>query len=120
MRTQEPVEKTLAPSEPLQPLQTKDETAEKATTPALANAEAAPTPAAVDDIDIPDPSRPPLEGDETFSSTDYKARIIGGHIGDALKIHKAAGKEGPMFVGLQGPQGCGACYVCCIWPFADV
>ena len=54
-------------------------------------------------------SRPSLQDGETYISTDYKGRLMGDHIAKQLETHRSAGKNGPLMVGLQGPQGCGAC-----------
>ena len=51
--------------------------------------------------------RPPLEGNETYISTEYKGRILADHIAQQLERHRKEGKQGPLMVGLQGPQGCG-------------
>lgn len=50
---------------------------------------------------------PALQGDETYSSTAYKARLIAQHIKGDLERHRKSGAKEPMYVGLQGPQGCG-------------
>lgn len=54
------------------------------------------------------PDTPPIKDGETYSSTEYKARIIAQHIKEQLEGHRRSGEKSPMFVGLQGPQGCGA------------
>jgi hypothetical protein len=53
-------------------------------------------------------NRPTLQAGETYISTDYKGRLMGDHIAKQLEVHRAEGKKGPLMVGLQGPQGCGA------------
>lgn len=50
---------------------------------------------------------PPLRNGETHASTSYKVRIMGHHIGEQLEEHRKLGGEGPLMIGLQGPQGCG-------------
>ncbi|KAK4689936.1 coronin-7, partial [Tremellales sp. Uapishka_1] len=58
-------------------------------------------------VTAPNPDLPPLQAGEDLSSTSYKVRIIGEHIIGQLQIHKDGGSNGPIMVGLQGPQGCG-------------
>jgi hypothetical protein len=50
---------------------------------------------------------PSLLDDETYSSSSYKAHIMGDHIVEQLASYRESDKKGPFFVGLQGPQGCG-------------
>ncbi|WVQ70262.1 uncharacterized protein L199_008488 [Kwoniella botswanensis] len=57
-------------------------------------------------------SLPPLEGDETYSSTAYKSRIVADYLAGEYEKRKNGGDKRPLFVGLQGPQGCGKTTLC--------
>ncbi|WVF72470.1 hypothetical protein IAT40_007285 [Kwoniella sp. CBS 6097] len=58
------------------------------------------------------PILPPLQGDETYISTDYKGRIASEYLASELDRHRKQGRKGPLMVGLQGPQGCGKTTLC--------
>lgn len=65
-------------------------------------------------------SRPSLEGSETYSSVKYKAKIMGRHIAQQLERHRGEKKQGPLMVGLQGPQGCGKLLAACSLRLAHI
>ncbi|GMK55984.1 hypothetical protein CspeluHIS016_0210400 [Cutaneotrichosporon spelunceum] len=52
---------------------------------------------------------PALEGDEDYTSTSYKVRIIGDML---TSLRQSQNGTGPLMVGLQGPQGCGKTTLC--------
>ncbi|WWC69610.1 uncharacterized protein I206_103553 [Kwoniella pini CBS 10737] len=55
---------------------------------------------------------PALLKDEDYSSTSYKSRIVADYLAEEFERHKSDAANGPLFVGLQGPQGCGKTTFC--------
>lgn len=48
---------------------------------------------------------------ETPASSALKVRVLGAHLQRQLARHRASADGGrPLFVGMQGPQGCGASF----------
>ncbi|WWC61287.1 uncharacterized protein I303_103868 [Kwoniella dejecticola CBS 10117] len=58
------------------------------------------------------PDLPPLAQDESYSSTSYKSRIVADYLADEFQKHRDSNLKEPLFVGLQGPQGCGKTTLC--------
>lgn len=52
---------------------------------------------------------------ESLSSNELKIRLLGRHLRRQLDRHRqSAASARPLFVGMQGPQGCGACPPFCL------
>lgn len=80
--------------------------------PAAATTATPPTTKASSSTTTPVPGLPALKDGETYSSTEYKIRLIGDKLVEFQKQHAARGDKGALMVGLQGPQGCGKTTLC--------